>query len=175
MNTCVYYHGTHWSVPDDPEQIEESAFFDLDEGYSDLAVVYVTNLEDTAVYFSRWNKTAASDIQVILKGEIAAENILNRSAHELQRDAMIEIDGIEYAAHDREELFQAMRPKYDGFCISGNYDGKGDDIALFGGHLFNASSAKLLIDGAWTDWLDRDDALETYLKASGQKPEFPGY
>lgn len=162
-----YYHGTFWSKVTDIDEAEDAAFFDLDTGYSDLDVVFVTNLIDTAHYFSNWNRTSENDIQVVLRGELLAENILTKSTYELSRNPMVEIDGEEFEVGNREEFFSAARRKYDGFSIQGNYAGGGDDIALFSGSHFNATEAKLLIDGKWTDWMDRDAARDFHMEICG--------
>lgn len=167
MAETVVYHGTFWEKAPSLEEVENSAFFDLDTGYSDSGVVYVTDSEDTATYFSKWKKSSEEDIQVILRGELLAENLLEKSVFELQQQSTIEIDGTDYEVTDREELLDAMRGKFAGFNIVGNYDGKGDDIALFSGSDFNATSAKILVDGQWTDWLDREQALQAYMKLCG--------
>ena len=162
-----YYHGTFWSKATNLEEAEEAAFFDLDTGYSDLGVVFVTNLIDTAHYFSHWNLTQEDDIQVVLRGELLAENILTKSVDELKTNSAVEIDGQETEVSDREGFFEVARRRYDGFNIKGNYQGGGDDIALFSGAHFNALEAKLLINGVWTDWMDRDAARERHLEICG--------
>lgn len=162
-----YYHGTFWSMAANIDEAENEAFFDLDTGYSDLGVVFVTNLLDTAHYFSNWNRTRNDDIQVVLRGALLTENILTKTVDELKANSAVEIDGEEFEVGDREEFFEAARRRYDGFNIQGNYQGGGDDIALFSGSLFNATEAKLLIDGTWTDWLDRDAARERHLEICG--------
>ncbi len=162
-----YYHGTFWSKVSDIEDAEDAAFFDLDTGYSDLGVVFVTNLIDTAHYFCGWNRTREDDIQVVLRGELLADNILTKTVHELKANSAVEIDGEEIEVGDREEFFEAARRRYDGFNIQGNYQGGGDDIALFSASCFNATEAKLLIDGTWTEWLDRDTARERHLEICG--------
>jgi hypothetical protein len=167
MIMSYYFHGTFWSKVTDIDEAEDAAFFDLDTGYSDLDVVFVTNLIDTAHYFSNWNRTSDHDIQVVLRGELLAENLLTKSTQELQRDPMVEIDGEEFNVGDREEFFTAARRKYDGFNIQGNYAGGGDDIALFSGSHFNAMEAKFLIDGNWTEWMDRETARNFHKEICG--------
>jgi hypothetical protein len=166
MTEKRYYHGTFWLKAESHDEVEESAFFNLDSGYSDLGVVYVTNLEETAVYFSKWNTTSDA-IQVILRGALLTDKLLERSAYDLQRNSTIEIDGVGYEVGDREQLFDAMRTKFDGFNTVGNYDGRGDDIVLFDAGNFSATEARLLIDGQWTDWLDREQAVEAFTKICG--------
>jgi hypothetical protein len=162
-----YYHGTFWSRVTDIDEAEDAAFFDLDTGYSDLEVVFVTNLIETAHYFSGWNRTRDDDIQVVLRGDLLTENILTKGVGELAGNSFVEIDGEEFEVGNREEFFTVARRRYDAFNIQGNYQGGGDDIALFSASHFNATEAKLLIDGTWTEWLDRDAARDLHMEICG--------
>lgn len=162
-----FYHGTFWSKVAHIDEAENAAFFDLDTSYSDLSVIFVTNSIETAYYFSNWNRTSDEDIQVVLRGELLAENLLVRSTQALQRDPMVEIDGEEYDVGNREEFFEAARRKYDGFNLEGNYQGGGDDIALFSGSHFNATEVKFLVDGKWTEWMEQAAARDFHLEICG--------
>lgn len=162
------FHGTFWAIPGDGDIPEDSVFYDLDPGFSDLNVVFVTNAEKTAEYFSGWHKNTARDIQVILKGTLSTDRLYEKTCDELMKNRCIEIDDVEYDISDREDTFDALRPTYDGFAIRGNYDGVGDDIALFDGNLFDAKEAKLLIDNEWTDWLDLVAAREAFYSVCAQ-------
>lgn len=171
MTDFTHFHGTHWNRVTDENDAEDACFFDLDGGYSDFDVVYVTNEVETAVYFSNWNANNADDIRVILAGNLNAENILEKECTALQRNPTVTIDDVEYDVGDREEFFDCLRRRYDGFSIKGNYNGTGDDIVLFDANFFNATHAKLMIDGEWTEWLDREDATALYMKICGLAPE----
>lgn len=166
-NDIIVYHGTFWTMPEDGSDPHGSVFFDLDPNYSDLGVTFVTNAIETAVYFSSWHKNNQEDIQVVLRGSLTAEKLFEKSSAELTKNRWFEIEDVEYDVSDREECFQALRGKYDGFSIRGNYDGVGDDIALFKGDHFKANEAMLLIDGEWTDWMDLEDAREAFCLACG--------
>ncbi len=168
----TYFHGTFWSTPDSVNDLESAAFFELDSGYSDFNVVYITNSEDVARHFSK-SRSSWMDTPVILKGKLHTTNILERSAKSLMMNRAIQIDGETYDISDRETLFEGLRAKYDGLNITDNYDNNGDDIALFNAHDFNAEYAKLFIDGEWTDWLDHDEAVKTFGNYLGLRTHAP--
>jgi len=112
-----------------------------------------------------------SGIQFILRCELLAENLLVKSTVDLACNPVVEIDGEEFEVGIRGEFFAAARRKYDGFNIQGNYTGGCDDIALFSATHFNASEARLFINGEWTDWMDRAAAREFHLEICGLRQD----
>lgn len=172
MQAC-YFHGTYWQYEQQLDQAETCTFFELDTGYSDYEVAYVSNSEEVAVYFSKRCNIFENSIPVILRGELLTSNILECLSYDLGRSGMIEVDGISYDIADRDALYEGLRAKYDGLNIKGNYDGKGDDIAIFNGNDFLVGSIKLCIDGQWTDWLDRDQAVEAFYAHFGASAPSP--
>lgn len=162
-----HYHGTFWVFPDPGEDPSDSVFLRLDTGLTDLEAVFVTNSLATAEYFSGRSK-GKYDVQVVLKGTLRESDLLVLSAEALQSNPWIEIDEREYhVANDREELFEALRRSHGGISITGNYEGGGDDTAIFDGDMFEADAARLLIDGEWTDWLPLSEAAETFERFVG--------
>jgi hypothetical protein len=162
----VGYHGTSWPVPEDPEYVEDAAFYDLDAGYSDLGVVYATNVEDDAEYFCSWKASPGATL-VVLRGDMAYSN-----PYVWQGEDEIETpdgDYLELDLDDRESMFRLVQMLgHDAFIVPRNYPYGGDDVALFDEHLFNAEDARIKLPGQdWSEWMPVQDAVETFAEAHG--------
>ena len=106
-----------------------------------------------------------------MRCELLTENLLVKSPVDLACNPVVEIDGDEFGVGIRGEFFTAARRKCDGFNIQGNNTGGGDDIALFSAAHFNASQARLFINGEWTDWMDRVAARGFHLEMCGLRQD----
>lgn len=161
------YHGTFWERSEPDEAWEDVYFGAPDPGYNDDGVVYFSQSAEVAERFSSWRSSGTEDgkVHVILRGDLRLCNpFLHGDTHE------IELDGEVYDyPMDRDELYTLLRSAgHDAYIVPHNYGQDQDDIAVLEHNAFSPDAVKLQIEGAWTDWLDVQDALD--LLEAGPTP-----
>lgn len=173
----TYYHGTNWEFDkNNQKDLEEEAFTQLDQDYSSLGAVYISQSETTADWFVKYNTEPEMtlEIPVVFKYEDVEinkifhinEDMVKKQGQHYERE--FKYEGIPYSFQEHRELyFRELEKKYNGVMVKNNYDDLGgDDIALFNENSINdnLSGIKMFIDNEWTDYLEPDEAIEIYKK-----------
>lgn len=177
----TYYHGTNWKfIKNHQREIEGEAFISLDQDYSLLGAVYVTQEEKTADWFVNYNNNNNNNnsndkvdlqIPVVFKYDNVdinkifhiRDDIVKRNGELYERE--FKYEGITYDLQAHRELyFRELERKYNGVMIKNNYEEGGHDIAIFNEDLINdnLSGIKIFINDKWTDYLEPEEAIEIY-------------
>lgn len=155
------YHGSSFELGEWP-------FAELSDEWSDWEAVWVTPDEGAAREFAL-NRSGPGRVPVVFKVEVALENMADIGLSGELRDWMEE-SGCEDV---RECIPELHRLGYDGWRTTGSIGRMlYEDIAVFSGRA-EVSSASVLVDGAWSEYLPVEEVYERYKEAAeeGEKTE----
>lgn len=152
------FHGSYWEIPEEGDEWEVTAFDRPSASYNDDDVVYFSQKMEVAERFCSWRSTDPSGIIfMVLRGSLELRNpFMHVNAHE------VEIGGEEFDwPMERTELYELLKANgYDAYVVPDNYGPGQDDIAVLDEDAFRPEGVKLKLDGAWTDWMEYDAAIE---------------
>ena len=158
----TFYHGSYINDEHGLSIIKEFEF-----GYSDYNAIWITDDENIAKLFTKYNSTSNNDIQCVYKIKVKPTKKIAYIDMNIYKEILDY-----YGFYDLREFIEILTQSgYDGWKTLGSIDGhQYDDYAIFNLNLIYIEEVKFLINNTWTDYV-KIELADEFLKNITNKNE----